>query len=251
MVTGRAEFILKRLRTIAIGPPPSPPPKKQFSPKCPELPTLKHYEFGAPKKFWDKFPSNRDWKATGPYKLDGEQILRRAINANVQNMTVVNQVVQHIKEGCDLRVRPSYTTRMSSNAPSAREEGDRVTDELAVWIKKGIVVGPFEKSEIPEDATVSGLMCKIKPTGAARIIVNQSSPKTVSINDNVDKDAYPCSMEGTKEWIRALNFCGNGALMMKLDWNAGRFCINLYQIPCVQHISIITNDFTLFMWILI
>ena len=176
---------------------------------------MKNYHFGAPKKFWETFPVNKDRDGRGPYVLDSDQILERARKAGVQNMQVVHQVVHNIREGCDLKVKSTYDPRISSNAPSARSEGQRVTDALGVWIKKKIVAGPFEKHELPEGVTISGLMCRLKPTGQARIIVNQSSPKHVSMNHNIDKKAYPCSMGGTKEWIRALNFCGPGALIAK------------------------------------
>ena len=202
---------------------PDIPPLKVFKAKCPEIPILKNYDFGAPRSFWNKFPVNKNIKKPGPFKLDAEQILSRATKCGVQNMRVVRGFVNDIKNGCNLKVdNDAYKPRKSNNAPSARDEGEKVSDALATWIKKGIVCGPFEEHEVPKNATINGLMTKTKPTGAVRIIVNQSSPKGVSINDNISKDSYPCQMGGTKEWLKAINSCGIGSKMIKIDWNEGR-----------------------------
>ena len=100
-----------------LGPLPiQPPPLKKFTPKCPEIPVLKNYEFGVPKSFWDKFPVNRDSHGQGPYHLKADLILDRAIQSGVQNMKVVREVVNNIRNGCDLQVdRSSYTARRSEN----------------------------------------------------------------------------------------------------------------------------------------
>jgi hypothetical protein len=103
----------------------------------------------------------------------------------------------------------------SSNSPSARKMGVRVMDSIGKWIKDKIVVGPFDTA--PANAIVSGIMVKIKSTGAARIIINQSSPKDRSINDCLIEE-YPVQMDGIREFIQALNFCGREAVIWKADW---------------------------------
>ena len=56
-----------------------------------------------------------------------------------------------------------------------------------------------------------------KPNGI-RIIINQSAPKEKSINDFLDKKAYPSFMGGVRELLRALNYCGKDCEMAKVDW---------------------------------
>ena len=46
----------------------------------------------------------------------------------------------------------------SSNAPSARKYGDRVSDAIAKWIKDRIVCGPFDTA--PNNAIINGIMIK-------------------------------------------------------------------------------------------
>ena len=78
-----------------------------------------------------------------------------------------------------------------------------------------IVVGPFDTP--PANAIVSGIMTKMKPTGAVRIIINQSSPKDRSINDCLTEE-YPVQMDGIREFIQALNYCGRRSVIWKADW---------------------------------
>ncbi len=66
---------------------------------------------------------------------------------------------------------------MSGNAPSAIEAGAQVTDALAEWVQQGIVAGPFTPELRTKIAKVNGIMCRMKPNGTARIIVNLSAPK--------------------------------------------------------------------------
>ena len=76
--------------------------------------------------------------------------------------------------GCKGRYREPTKFK---NAPSAFEYGDRVSDSICEWLKAGYAAGPFELEEIPENAKISGLMVKLKPTGKARMMLNLSAPK--------------------------------------------------------------------------
>ena len=157
-------------------PPPDMPPLKVFTPKCPELEKLSSYNGEAKEEFWQSFPVYRNMHGKSPYKL----------KADVDG------------DKCP----PSRST----NAPSAKNNGYKVTDALATWIKSQIVCGPFDTC--PNKAVVNGLMTRPKPNGSIRIIVNQSAPEKNSLNDFVDKKAYPSYMGGVKELLRAINYCG-------------------------------------------
>ena len=89
-------------------------------------------------------------------------------------------------------------------------------DAIGQWVKDKIVAGPFDSA--PNNAFVNGIMTRAKPTGAVRIIINQSSPKGRSINDHL-LEVSPVTMEGIREFVRALNFCGRKAVIWKADWN--------------------------------
>ena len=88
---------------------------------------------------------------------------------------------------------------------------------MASWVKEEIVSGPFDSC--PVYATVNSLQTAPKPTGAVRIIVNSSVPRGKSVNDCLkDKNMYPAFMGGIKELLVALNYCGRGAELCKVDW---------------------------------
>ncbi len=49
--------------------------------------------------------------------------------------------------------------------------------------------------------------------------MNQSAPKTRSVNDFIDKSAYPSTMGGIPQILRGLDYCGRKAKIAKADWN--------------------------------
>ena len=213
----RTKWMLDSLAELAKCPAPVQPPLKVFKPKCTELPVLKSYHFGAPDSYWEKFPKFRNIHSKSPYQLDADLLKALSIKVGVRDMKTVNWVCQNIKTGCNLNVDSSICMpSRSSNAPSARKMGVRVMDSIGQWIKDRIVVGPFDTA--PTNAIVSGIMTKMKPTGAVRIIINQSSPKDRSINDCLIEE-YPVQMDGIREFVQALNYCGRDSVIWKADWN--------------------------------
>jgi hypothetical protein len=67
-------------------------------------------------------------------------------------------------------------------------------------------------------AKINGIMCRQKPNGSARIILNLSSPAGGCVNDGICSDDFPTTMSSTKLWLRVLDRAGRRALMLKLDW---------------------------------
>ena len=69
-----------------------------------------------------------------------------------------------------------------------------------MW-KKKIVKDP--RKEKPEGVTVIKLTCREKGPGHVRIIMDLSSPKGRSINDNIRDEDFPAvmgGMEGVEIW---------------------------------------------------
>jgi hypothetical protein len=62
-------------------------------------------------------------------------------------------------------------------------------------------------------------MCRQKPNGSARIILNLSAPEGASVNDGICADDFPAVMSSTAKWLEVLDRAGRGALMMKADWS--------------------------------
>ena len=197
-------------------------PKKGFNPANPEIEILKDYRKEPNKKFWDSFPVHRDYRSGTPFKLSVsrlEELVEQA-GATEQLTSLLEDVTNDIKVGADLKVEGPYEPTVNKNAPSAYEQGQWVTDEVATAVKKKIVAGPFKKHEVPKNATINSIQTAPKPNGKVRIIENMSAPKGKGVNAFIDKKHYPSEMGGMPEILVALNHCGRGAKFAKCDWNA-------------------------------
>ena len=145
-----------------------------------------------------------------------------ASKLNYPDMATVMEIVQDIRVGCDIGCRgENLCPSTSTNAPSAYEHGEKVTDAIVDGLKKGIMIGPMDEDEIPFDSVkVNGIMVKLKPDNSARIILNLSQGSPFSVNDGIDNEQFKVYMSSTVRWLRALHMAGRGCYMAKLDWKA-------------------------------
>ena len=195
--------------------PPLPPPKL-FTPKH-ELPILDTYATDAPPSFWEKFPKN--FNVTPSSRINADLLKDLGLSAGFPDKLLLEAICNDVKFGAHIGCAPPFRNPTSAtNAPSAIENGRRVTDALATWVAKGYAAGPYSPSEVPATAKFSGLMAREKPSGDVRVILNLSAPKGESVNDGIDADMFPTSMSSTTEWLRVLNKTGKGSLMAKVDW---------------------------------
>ena len=107
----------------------------------------------------------------------------------------------------------------STNAPTSFVFGEQVTDAIADWVVKGFAYGPIDKSEAPPNIKVNGIMCKEKPNGSVRVILNLSAPIGSSVNEGIDEKEFPATMSSTTKWLRVLNKAGRGCNICKTDWS--------------------------------
>ena len=193
------------------------PRKKVFKAKF-ELPELRSYKGAGSGAFWGKFPVNRELGR--PEMLKAGALVELAHEVGCGDWDRLWTVCRDIKYGADIGCRgPSRMATVSSNAPSAAEFGRQVSDAVADWVKKGFAAGPYGEEEVPAAAKISGIMCREKPNGSVRIILNLSAPKGVSVNDGINSDDFPASMSSTQKWLEVLDKAGPGALMVKIDWS--------------------------------
>ena len=155
-----------------------------------------------------------------PYKIDVVVLTRQVeeAGATFELTRLLGEVKKDIEQGADLKVAPDYVQQRAKNAESAIEEGYRVMDEIGKGVAAKILAGPFD--ECPVNTMVNSLQTKIMVNGRLRLIMNQSLPKGKGVNQIIDKKEYPPRMEGMKEIILALKYCGWGAVFPKCDWNA-------------------------------
>ena len=193
------------------------PEQKVFKPRFPGLSRLESYESDPGEEFWRAFPTNLSEEINPQF--NGEALKELAIKLKVENMVRVNRVAGNLASGADIGCRGIYrAATFSKNAASAYETGPEVTDAIVGWIEDGYAYSPVAEEEVPAGAKVSGIMVRKKPNGAARVILNLSAPKGMSVNDGIDAEEFPAVMSSTEAWLKVLNKFGRGAWITKTDW---------------------------------
>ena len=199
---------------------------KTFVPKF-NLSVLDDYRKPAPPSFWDSFPSNLVTPGTSlvnPVKL---KVL--ALQEGFADLALLNKVCDDISNGANIGCRGEFRRPgRASNAPSAYDNGRRVTDAIAAWCSQGFAYGPVADSDVPPNAKFSGIMTRDKPNGAVRIILNLSAPLGTAVNEGISKEDFPTSMSSTTKWLEALWAAGKNCNMVKVDWS------DAYKHVCVR-----------------
>ena len=198
------------------------PPLKQFKPKY-NLPVLNDYRKGTDERYW-KFWPKVTWKESRKQKskINPEKLKQMALDTGFEDTVLLDLVFNDLKHGarfgCIEKFRVPST---SSNAPSAYEEGEKVSEAICEWLDQGYAIGPMDKEEIPFDwIKISGLMTKLKPNGKVRLILNLSRGKPCCVNDGIDKKEFPTVMGSIKKVLIMLHSCGHAAEFCKNDWSA-------------------------------
>jgi hypothetical protein len=235
-------FWERRVSAAATEPDPPLPPTKSFVPKN-ALPTLTDYAANADETFWRIFPSNMNM--TGKSSVSSTRLRSWANAVGCGDRERLEAVCRDLDNGADIGCRGEpRKASLSSNAPSAHECGAEVTDAIATWVKQGIVAGPLDPKKRPPDAKVSGVMCRIKPNGTARIILNFTAPKGRSVNDGINADEFPTVMSSTSKWLEVLDRAGRNCTMAKVDWAAAykHIAVRPEDVP-LQYFSWLGKDF--------
>ena len=207
----------ERFREASRGPALPVLEMAKFKPRFPEIPKRECYREPAGEDFWERFPVNTAKKATPG--MSGEALRELVRELGSSDMARVNRVLGYIENGADIGCRGIYRCpTVSGNAASAYESGQEVSDAIASWIVDGYAAGPVAEEEVPAGAKINGIMVRKKPNGSARIILNLSAPKGMSVNDGISAEEFPAVMSSTAAWVTVLNKAGVGAWMTKTDW---------------------------------
>lgn len=95
----------------------------------------------------------------------------------------------------------------------------RIADSLASEIKSKHMAGPLKPQNHP-GVKINGLMASPKPSGARRQVGNLSSPKGLSFNDGIPKNAlkeWPVFQTTAKTFSKMIARAGWGSFMSKSD----------------------------------
>ena len=192
------------------------PADKVFRPKH-SLTVLESYKDPAPSWYWHSFPSNFKWPAKS---MVDPQVLKTLARECSLNNALLDTICDDLTHGANIGCVGTFRSpSISANAPSSFEFGPHVSDAIADWIHKGFAYGPITLGEVPKNAKINGIMCKQKPNGSVRIILNLSSPEGLSVNEGIDEKDFPATMSSTLKWIRVLNRAGRNCRMTKVDWS--------------------------------
>jgi hypothetical protein len=119
-----------------------------YSKKCPEIVKLNDYRVAPNKGFWNNFPKNtKKISATTKVKIDTLQNLIDKCKKywTAKDKWIANKCIKNLTFGSKIHFtkdrEPFYS---SKNAHSAFVHGEMITDSIANWIKKDIVIGPFD-----------------------------------------------------------------------------------------------------------
>ena len=194
---------------------PDIPPTKVFNPKLPLL-RLNNYKSIGTQIFWNSFPKNHSFP--GKSLINPTALRNIAQQANLSDLVLLEQVISDITYGAAIGCRGEYrNASLSTNAPSAYLYGPQVTDAIGDWIEKGFAYGPVKQRDVPKGVKINGIMCKPKPNGSVRVILNLSSPAGTSVNDGISISEFPATMSSTTAWLRSINKAGKGCHLVKID----------------------------------
>jgi hypothetical protein len=185
----------------------------------PEIPVLEDYASNPGSEFWRKFPRN-DMPSgpCTPVKIDRLRILvnKHKSKWNPYEKRIAKRALKILSQGAISFTKSNLPPLRCKNAASTLIYGKEMTDTIADWVKNKIVSGPFE---IPPlcNFRCNALMAAVQP-GKIRPIMNLSTPKNHSLNDNLKAEKIPkIFMATAKDFSFAVHNAGFNAKISKMD----------------------------------
>ena len=217
---------------------PEPLNLKKYELKCKEIPIQEKYSDKLSDEYWSHWPENRPTVTPEPSWIDHNKLMERATKAGYNNKVKLEYVYKTLKEGAELGAKGSarlgsvkQNDGKPSNYATAYEHGALMADALCTWVKQGLVWGPMKEDQVPwPNPKVSPMSVELKPTGAARIIVDLSSPhlntcdlggsQPTSVNSGISIEEFPMEGVQTPDILKALVKLGKGqTYISKQDWS--------------------------------
>ena len=149
-----------------------------------------------------------------PLKLDAW----RSALAHHPDRKWVNQLLQGIQHGFRIGLQPPAACKSATgNLPSAQEQQQLITDYLQQQVQEGFMLGPYPPEEC-QGIVVSPMGAVLKRTpGAFRVIVDLSSPKGNSVNDNLCRHWTHVAYSSVEDAALAMHCLGPNTELAKID----------------------------------
>ena len=136
-MVGQLQLWRNRIAEVALLPDPLLPRRKVFTRKN-EVGWVENYTSAAGEEFWETFPKN--YELAGNSLIDGRKLRTLAERVGYPDAEKLNQVCEDLMRGADIGCTGDFRlASRSSNARSALDAGEQVTDAVASWVKKGFV----------------------------------------------------------------------------------------------------------------
>ena len=203
------------------------------------LQKLDSYKGCAPDWYWHVFPKNL--LRPGRSNIDHQRLEELALMNGFDDRKLLNQICSDVRSGANIGCKGAFReASFSENASSSLEFGEQVSDAISDWIVKGYAYGPVDKEDLPASAKINGIMCRPKPNGSVRIILNLSAPVGYSVNEGIDEREFPATMSSTVKWLRVLHLAGKSCWICKVDWS-----------DAYKHVTVRAQDLDLqwFQWL--
>ena len=184
-----------------------------------EVKILDDYSIPASESFWDTFPKNMS--------LDGSKTTldTNAFSELLENSSEVlttaeimrgEKSVRFLCEGGPAYQKTTLPGCFVENAPSAVKFGDIVTDNIATWIKKDFVSGPFACPPL-DNFRVNSLMA-VDQNEKVRLVLNVSLPHNKSFNSNIAEEKMEkVKMSSARQFGYSMVKAGKNSRMSKFD----------------------------------
>ena len=136
----------------------------------------------------------------------------------------VHFILSGFTVGFDISFRGLALPSRPKNLRSARDQGNKVTQAVTLERSRGHTAGPFLVPPFP-CLHCSPLGAAPKKDGTVRLVLDLSSPRGASVNDDISKDDFAVSYSSFDEAVQMVREVGSGAFMAKLDIkHAFRLC---------------------------
>ena len=116
---------------------------------------------------------------------------------------------------------------------SAEDNPQVVRDYLDVARQRGVLLGPFERSEVPEvHLSWFGIIPKSSQPGKRILIVDLSHPEGRSVNDGISGELCSLQYVRMEEVVRVLLELGPGLQMAKMDIRSAYRAVPVHPQDC-------------------
>ena len=187
--------------------------------KNPEVQKLDDFSILAPDSFWETFPKNLGLTASVT-NLDTdafEDILKESAEVlTTAEIMRGEKSIKFLREGGPAYQKTPLPSCSVENAPSAVKLGDIVTDNIATWIKKDFVSGPYDCPPL-DNFRVNSLMA-LDQNDKVRLVLNVSLPHKKSFNSNIAEEKMEkVKMSSARQFSYSVVKAGRNSRMSKFD----------------------------------